>query len=223
VNHARTPIADGVKRGLALDHPWRMLRSGLGQISMTCTWTKHVAAKLLGVALAVFVTGGFGPVETRIDIDPYPISGKTRGQLVDSVKMHGPMGGRVYGIGFIDFDPRFQTKSDKGLCRVTSAETGLRVNLRVPEWRGGPEAPKGIARVARNFERVVRAHEMQHVAIARSWQKRMTSMLKALKADKDCYALRNRADESIRRLKAQHRDAQRAFDKRTYRQLARLL
>jgi predicted secreted Zn-dependent protease len=185
--------------------------------------SRRCAERLAAVAAALALAAGFGKVETRIDIDGYPISGRTHAELVSSVKSHAPMEGRVYGIGFIDFDPRFETKSDKGMCRVASADTGLRVSLRVPEWRGASDAPKGVARVARDFERAVRAHEMHHVAIAKSWQRRISAALKGMKAAKSCYELRDRADELIRRLKAQHRDAQRAFDKRTYRKLARLL
>jgi predicted secreted Zn-dependent protease len=191
---------------------------------MTVSASHRVAwatTRVAAAGLALLLAGG--SVETRIDIDSYPISGRTHAELVGSVKLHAPMGGRVYGIGFIDFDPRFETKSDKGVCRVVAAETGLKVELRVPEWRGGSDAPKGVARVARNFERVIRAHEMHHVAIAKGYQRRISAAVKALKPDRSCWTLRDRAEALILRLKAQHRDAQRAFDRRTWRQLARLL
>jgi predicted secreted Zn-dependent protease len=172
---------------------------------------------------AIFATGGFGKVETRIDVDSYPISGNSRDELRGSVKRHAPLDGRVYGIGYIDFDPRLETRSHKGGCQVVTAETGLKVRLRVPEWRGGADAPRGVARVAKTFERAIHAHEMQHVAIARSYQRRISAALRQLRHDGSCWSLRGRADELIRRLKSQHRAAQDAFDRRTYRQLARLL
>lgn len=202
----------------------RMLAAGSGVFMSAVSASRRfawAAARVAAAGLALLIAGG--SVETRIDIEAYPISGRTHAELVGSVKLHAPMGGRVYGIGFIDFDPRFETRSEMGVCRVAAADTGLKVELRVPEWRGGSDAPKGVARVARNFERVIRAHEMHHVAIAKSYQKRIAAAVKALKPEKSCWALRDRAEALIQRLKAQHRDAQRAFDRRTWRQLARLL
>lgn len=182
--------------------------------------TRRIAA-IAALVLALPLAMGWKITGTRVEERPYPIAGRTHAELVGSVRRHGPMG--AYGVGIIDFHPHFETAARNGRCVVSSAETGLTVQLRIPEWRGDKAAPARVQRVARNFQRAVRAHELQHVAIAKRYQSAMTAALRRLKPADNCWKLRTAARELIAAIKKQHLGAQRAFDRRTLKQIRRLL
>ena len=144
-----------------------------------------VLRRITGVLVAVPLVSGWAVTGTRVDTKYYPISGRNFAELVSSVRQHGPMG--AYGMGIIDFHPRFETRVEDGKCSVFSAETGLAVSLKLPEWRGPRDAPRSVERVARHFERAIRAHELQHVEIARRYQRLITSALKKMKPEANCW------------------------------------
>jgi predicted secreted Zn-dependent protease len=183
---------------------------------------RKVVGRLVAVLAILPLAGGWGSITgTRVDERFYPISGRSFAELVSSVRMGGPMG--AYGMGVIDFYPRFETRTEKGACRVVSADTGLTVSLSLPEWRGPGDAPNSVLRKARHFERAIRAHELQHVEIAKRYQRLITASLKRLKPETNCWDLRSRANDLIAALKKQHLAAQRGFDRRSFKQIRRLL
>jgi len=183
-------------------------------------WLRVV--RILALLAALPALGGWGAVTgTHVDEQYYPISGRSFAELVSSIRQHGPMGG--YGRGIIDFHPRFETHSEKGLCRVVGADTGLTISLSLPAWRGPDNAPGHVLRRARHFERAIRAHELQHVEIAKRHQRLMTASLARLKPEASCWNVRARANDLIVALKRQHLAAQRGFDRRSFRQISRLL
>lgn len=179
-------------------------------------------ARAAALAGSVLLLGGWGPTGTRIDTAYYPISGRSHAELVGSVRRYGP-GGFAYGMGIIDFHPSFDTGWRDGKCRIVTAETGLTVSLRLPEWRGPADAPGRVLQTARRFASEVRRHEMQHVDIARRYQRAMTARLLKLPAEASCWSLAASARALVERLKKDHLAAQRAFDRRSHRQIMRLL
>ena len=78
-------------------------------------------------------------------------------------------------------------------------------------------------RIALRFERVIDAHERHHVKIAERYARLMERRLKKLKADKSCWTVRARAGEVLADLKKRHIQAQKRFDRKSYRQISRLL
>lgn len=182
--------------------------------------------RLFALALliaALPALSGYTVKGVEVEKSYYRIYGKNHGELLTSVRRHGPRAGRAYGLGIIDFFPDYQVRRVDAKCRVTEASVGLRVQLKLPQWHGGTGTPRSVARTARRFERVINAHEMQHVAIAKRYARLMAQRLKKLPAEQSCWALRSRAREAIALLKRQHIAAQRQFDNRTRKQIKRLL
>jgi predicted secreted Zn-dependent protease len=177
--------------------------------------------RLAAAICALPLLSGWMVSGTRIDTRFYPISGRSLAELASSVRQHGPMGS--YGMGVIDFYPRFQTRLEGGTCRIASAATGLAISLHLPQWKGPDDAPRSVRRVAGRFERAIRRHELQHVAIAKRYTALMTAGLKKLKPEASCWSLRSKAAELIAALKKRHLAAQRGFDRRSRMQIRRLL
>jgi predicted secreted Zn-dependent protease len=173
--------------------------------------------------LAVPVLSGWKVTGTKVSYAYYPVSGRSHAEIVSSVRRYAPRAGRAYGIGFIDFHPDYDMAAKNGECRVTRAETGLAIQLKLPEWKGPKDAPRSAARLGRHFEKSIRSHELQHVKIAERYARRISRDLLGLKPEKDCWALRRAAYDLIKRIKREHIGSQKAFDRRTFKQIKRLL
>lgn len=173
--------------------------------------------------IAIPTLSGFAVKGVKVEKSYYKISGKSYGELVKTVRRNGPRAGRAYGLGIIDFFPSYEIRRIDGQCRIVSAEVGLRVKLRLPKWHGETGTPRKIVRVARRFERVIDAHEAQHVRIAKRYARLMRHRLLKLGAEKSCWTLRTKSRELIKQLKRQHIAAHKRFDNRTRKQIRRLL
>ncbi|MEX0954211.1 MAG: DUF922 domain-containing protein [Rhizobiaceae bacterium] len=181
---------------------------------------------ILGIViatLAVPVLSGWKVTGTEVRYAYYPVSGRSHAEIVNSVRRYAPRAGRAYGIGFIDFHPDYDMASKNGECRVTRAETGLAIQLKLPEWKGPKDAPRSAVRLGLHFEKSIRSHELQHVKIAESYARRISRDLLRLKPEKDCWVLRREAYDLIKRIKREHIGSQKAFDRRTFKQIKRLL
>lgn len=201
-------------RGVARTHPAAQagdLRRG------------RLGSTAVGLLAGLLFLGGWTVKGTEVTERYYPIAGRSHAELLASVKRHGPRGGSAYGIGFIDFFPgyRFETKS--GACRIRDADVGLRIALKLPQWKGPDDAPRSVKRLAARFERAIRAHEFQHVKIAKRHARRMAQALSRMRAEDNCWILRRKANELIARHKKDHLGSQRAFDNRTRKGIKRLL
>ncbi len=179
--------------------------------------------RIAAVALLVPALAAWGATGTRIDTTYYKIGGRSHAELLASIKRNGPRNGFAYGMGIIEFFPHFTTAIRDGLCRIEKVETAMTVYLRLPKWNGPRDAPRSVIRTAAYFERVIRAHEMQHVAIAKVYQRRFDSSLRRMSPDQSCWTLRREAYALVIRIKKQHVAAQRAFDNRTRKQIKRLI
>lgn len=178
---------------------------------------------LIALLLAVPALSGFVIKGVKIEKSYYRISGKSYGELVKTVRRNGPRAGRAYGLGIIDFFPNYRTRKTDGRCRIVHADVGLRVKLRLPQWHGETGTPRRVVRIAKRFERVIDAHEAQHVKIARRYARLMKQRLRKLPPDNSCWTLRSKARALIKVLKRQHIAAHKRFDNRTRRQIRRLL
>jgi predicted secreted Zn-dependent protease len=183
----------------------------------------RIVVSVAVAALVVPLLSGWKVTGTNIRYAYYPVSGKSHTEIVRSVRRFAPKRGFAYGMGFIDFHPDYDMSSKNGECRVTRADTGLRILLKLPEWKGPDDAPRSAVRLGRHFERSIKSHEMQHVRIAERYAGQMSRELKRLKPAKNCWSLRRDAHELIKRIKKQHIAAQNAFDRRTLKQIRRLL
>lgn len=185
---------------------------------------RRVLARMAALAVCVPLLGGWTKGSgVEIVSRYYSIHGASHAELVASVRRNGPKGGQAYGIGYIDFFPRYRTEFATGVCRIAEAEVGLRVELELPRWDGVEGGPAGVANFARRFARAIEAHEMEHVRIARHYARRMRSELLRLKADTSCWSLSSQAEDLIRDLKKRHVESQKAFDRRVNKQIRRLL
>lgn len=181
-------------------------------------------ARLAALAVCLPLLGGWTDGSgVEIVSRYYSIRGADHAELVASVRRNGPKGGQAYGIGYIDFFPRYRTAFAAGVCRIAEAEVGLRVELELPRWDGSDGGQARVAGFARRFARAIEAHEMEHVRIAGHYARRMRSELLRLKADSSCWSLSSRAEDLIRDLKKRHVESQKAFDRRVNKQIKRLL
>lgn len=184
----------------------------------------RASVRIAALAVCIPLFGGWAKGSgVEIVSRYYSIHGADHAELVASVRRNGPKGGRAYGIGYIDFFPRYRSEASAGGCRIAEAEVGLRVELELPRWDGARDGPQRIANFARRFARAIEAHEMEHVRIARHYARRMRSELLRLKADSSCWSLSSRAEDLIRDLKKRHIESQKAFDRRVNKQIKRLL
>lgn len=175
-------------------------------------------AFLVGAAAVGFLVPGLqarGADGDRLDITYYKLAGLTRAELIASIRRNGPRNGFAYGVGIIEFFPRYSLERRDGSCRIANVETSLTVDLRVPQWDGTKGASRAVARQATRFAQAVKAHEMQHVVLARAFQRRFDARLEKLAPDNSCWALRRAAEALIMKIKKEHVAAQRAFDDRT--------
>lgn len=187
----------------------------------------RVAGGMMRIAAALAcatAAGGWTVTGTVVETSHYLVSARSHAEFVSAVRRAAPRSGTAFGHAIIDFFPTYLTMPAQGKgCRVGKVEVGLRIQLRVPKWRPASGTPKSVARRGRHFERTILAHEQHHVAIAKRFAVRMRTALGKMKTDGDCWQLRREANERIARLKKQHLAAQKAFDKRSYRQMKRLL
>lgn len=199
-------------------------RSWGGSLPPGGEWAfRRFVIAVLTAVLAVPVLAGWRITGTKIRYAYYPVSGKNHAEILRSVRRFAPRAGRAYGIGFIDFYPDYDFSAKSGACRVTRADTGLSIQLKLPEWKGPNDAPRAAVRLGRHFERSIRQHELQHVKIAESYARRMSRELLKLKPEESCWGLRRKAGDLIKRVKQHHINAQKAFDRRTFKQIKRLL
>lgn len=194
-----------------------------GMPARGCRALHRIVLGLAMAALAVPLLSGWKVTGTKIRYAYYPVSGRDHAEIVRSVRRFAPRAGRAYGIGFIDFFPVYSVASEEGGCRIKTAETGLSIQLRLPEWKGPKDAPRTAHRIGQRFEKAIRLHELQHVKIAERYAREMSRTLLKLKPEKDCWALRRKATASIGKIKRQHLASQKAFDRRTFKQIKRLL
>ncbi|WP_127521144.1 DUF922 domain-containing protein [Mesorhizobium sp. Z1-4] len=200
------------------------VHAGVGKMPTgTKPGLRRAASAFLIAVMVVPLLSGWKVTGTKVRHAYYPVSGRNHTEIVRSVRRFAPMSGRAYGLGIIDFYPDYDMRSKDGACRITRADTGLSITLKLPEWKGPKDAPRSAARLGRHFERVIRQHELQHVKIAERYARKMSSDLKRLKPESNCWAVRRKAYDLIKSLKKQHIDAQRAFDRRTLKQIRRLL
>jgi predicted secreted Zn-dependent protease len=186
--------------------------------------TRRAFVRIAALAACIPLFGGWAKgSHVEIVSRYYSIHGASHAELVASVRRNGPKGGRAYGIGYIDFFPRYRTEPGIAGCRIVEAEVGLRVELELPRWDGAEGGPAKVANFGRRFARAIEAHEMEHVRIARSYAGRMRSALLRLKPDASCWSLSSRAEELIGNLKKRHVESQKAFDRRVNKQIKRLL
>ena len=178
-----------------------------------------LAAAIIATLAAVPAAAGGVEIVTRY----YAVTGRSHAELVASVRRNAPRAGGAYGIGFIDFSPRYTTAIDNGKCRIVDAQVGVRVALTLPQWRDPGDAPRAVFRHATGFVRAIERHEREHAAIAGRYARMMTTRLLRLQPDGDCWTLRESAEALIREVKKQHGASQRAFDLRTKTQIRRLL
>ena len=184
---------------------------------------RRIVFSIVVATLTVPVLSGWKVTGTKVNYAYYPVSGRSHAEIVSSVRRFAPRAGRAYGIGFIDFHPDYDMTAKGGACRVTRAETGLAIQLKLPEWKGPKDAPRSAVRLGRHFEKSIRSHELQHVKIAEGYARRISRDLLKLKPEKNCWALRRDAHDLITRIKREHIASQKAFDRRTFKQIKRLL
>jgi predicted secreted Zn-dependent protease len=182
-----------------------------------------MAVATLIAILTVPLLSAWKVTGTKVSYAYYPVSGRNHAEIVRSVRRFAPNAGRAYGIGFIDFYPDYEIASERGKCRVRNADTGLSIQLKLPEWKGPKDAPRSAVRLGQHFERAIRSHELQHVKIAERYARTMSRELLKLKPQENCWTLRRNASELIKKIKRQHIDSQKAFDRRTFKQIKRLL
>ena len=178
-----------------------------------------LAAAIIATLAAVPAAAGGVEIVTRY----YAVTGRSHAELVASVRRNAPRAGGAYGIGFIDFLPRYRTVSANGVCRIAEAQVGVRVALTLPQWKDPGDAPKAVSRHASRFVRVIDSHERAHAAIAGRYARTMKARLLKLAPDRNCWNLRGRAEALIRDIKKQHISAQNAFDRQTHKQIRGLL
>ena len=123
---------------------------------------------------------GFAVKGVKVEKSYYRFSGASHGELKKSVKRNAPRAGRAYGLGIIDFFPRYRTSRVDGRCRIAEVEVGLRIKLKLPQWHGKIGTPRRVVRIAKRFERVIDAHEAQHVKIAKRYKRLMKQRLQKL-------------------------------------------
>lgn len=185
---------------------------------------RRAFARISALAVCVPLFGGWTKSsDVEIVSRYYSIHGASHAELVASVRRNGPKGGQAYGIGYIDFFPRYRTEPGAAGCRITGVEVALRIVLELPKWDGAEGGTAKVASVARRFARAIEAHEMEHVRIARSYAGRMRTALLRLKPDASCWSLTSRAEDLIGDLKKRHVESQKAFDRRVNKQIKRLL
>lgn len=195
-----------------------------GNVPAGYRWAlRRAGVFFLSALVVVPLLSGWKVTGTKVRHAYYPVSGRNHTEIVRSVRQFGPNAGRAYGLGIIDFYPDYDMRMKDGACRVTRAETGLSITLKLPEWKGPKDAPRSATRLGRHFERVIKQHELQHVKIAERYARKISSDLKKLKPEKTCWAMRSKAYDLIKVIKKQHINAQRAFDRRTLKQIKRLL
>ena len=178
-------------------------------------------ARIRPAALLVLaLLGDAAAEEPRLSRSYYPVTGLDRIGLTAAVAANAPRGGKAYGLTFIDFHPRWRTRAKAGSCALSDVTVGLTVHMRLPRWGGGPRQPPAAAR---RFVGAIERHELGHVAIARRFAAGMRQALQRLPAEASCAALAIRAGRLAEDWRRRHLAAQRAYDARERKGLARLL
>lgn len=117
----------------------------------------------------------------------------------------------AYTAWHINWNYRWWEERD-GRCRITASRTRLQMEITLPRLNTTDAA---VRRRFGQYLFALRAHEMEHVSIARRYAREIDEGILRLPQMPSCSALSGAADTLGRRLIAEAAEAEREMDRRT--------
>ena len=133
------------------------------------------------------------------------------------------LGNDDLGIGDaqVSFQPRATYLESEGSCQAADPAVDLTVVLTFPEWDTASNDPRAAEAFGRMLS-YLRAHEAQHVLIARQYRQEMVEAITDLPAQSTCEAMRATIAEAAAGVNELQIAAQRAFDRKERKNSAEL-
>ena len=177
-----------------------------------------LAVSVLGMALLT------GCSSTSVSTGYYEVSGKTGKELDRSISRNAPMLGHAFAATQLTITPvSVMTGENEAGCRVTSAKFKVDAKITMPRWTNRKGASKNLQDGFDMFADYARLHEDIHVKIGEAAANEMERSVLALKPQKNCEVLEQKAKRVIEDVQRQHHKAQLAFDAAEEKRLTKLL
>ena len=177
-----------------------------------------LAVSVLGMALLT------GCSSTSVSTGYYEVSGKTGKELDRSISRNAPMRGHAFAATQLTILPvSVMTGENEAGCKVTSAKFKVDAKITMPRWTNRKGASKNLQDGFDMFADYARLHEDIHVKIGEAAANEMERSVLALKPQKNCEVLEQKAKRVIEDVQRQHHKAQLAFDAAEEKRLTKLL
>ena len=146
----------------------------------------------------------------------YPISGENGADAYSSFKKNGPSlhGQRALAMTHSPITWAIKTTFDKenSQCRVSKAETWLKVTYTYPKWKSRAKASKSMRDSWDRYFSYLEKHEKTHKKIAYKAAKKMARRMAKLQAQSSCALLNVQAKRIYQQELKISRKQQKAYD-----------
>ncbi|TWG93820.1 putative secreted Zn-dependent protease [Mesorhizobium sp. J18] len=147
----------------------------------------------------------------------FSIGGNTLEEIEKQLDARGPhvrsTGRRHPGATQMEFTTRIGYGEGKGRCRIVSADVRVKAKVILPRWRNRKSAEQDVRLIWDTLERDIKRHEESHLSIAKNYARKMERTLQKLRSMPTCAAMAQKAQETTRRVLAEHDAAQDRFDR----------
>lgn len=172
-----------------------------------------IAVLILGLATVV----GAEPT-IMIDYDYYDIEGQTADELREQMNIYGVVwsNGNIYDA-YTGWNVKwhYQYRLINEGCSISSVETTLYVDFRLPRWKNYSDGPSGLKRKWDAYMRSLRRHEDGHKKIGLTAAAEIERSLIEMEPAATCDDMAERANKLGRRILAEYAEKEKAYDART--------
>lgn len=147
----------------------------------------------------------------------FSIGGNTLEEIEKQLDARGPhvssTGRRHPGATQMEFTTRLGYGESKGRCRIVSADVRVKAKVILPRWRNRKSAEQDVRLIWDTLERDIKRHEESHLGIAKNYARDLERSLQRLRSMPTCALMAQKAQETTRRVLAEHDAAQDRFDR----------
>jgi len=154
----------------------------------------------------------------NISYDNYDIEGRTADELRQQMNIHGVVwtNGSIYDA-YTGWNVKWNYwyRLAKAGCSISSVDTTLNVEFRLPRWTNYSEGPPALKRKWEAYTRSLRQHEDGHKKIGLTAAAEIQRSITELQPAATCDELAATADELGRRILSKYAEKEKEYDAQT--------
>ncbi|NKN36574.1 DUF922 domain-containing protein [Agrobacterium sp. a22-2] len=182
------------------------------------TRVSGLAASITAAALlAVMSSVASAEMISQKTIRYFQIGGRTAEDLDRELERNGPYtkstGSRHPGATEIKFGGELTYVERNGRCSIGSIKVTLSTRIILPSWKNRRKADRELGLIWDTLSRDIKRHEERHAEIARQHAKKLESVLKRLRPQRNCDILQDKVAEATAKSIEAHDSDQIRFDR----------